>query len=235
MAQSAMHTRKKQYQAPITSFFSAGASHQTPAPRLAPTVPEETQAGLISVGMRIRKSVPEGYKTHKTLGVAALPFTSSALALKTITPQNVHTSVSPGLMPFCGLHKVGGWAMQPPSSAPELLESQHDEDDEYMPGLSLSQATIASTQETLQTNIAQQMSGNKRTYEDDVEDNLDAFFGHSSDIDDDNLPITNTTRPIAKVRSARKNEKPSHTRMASGVDFEDATFLTPMDGIENVF
>ena len=51
--------RKRQNVAPnqatITSFFKK--AEPTPA------LPDEIQSGLISVGMRIRKSVPEGYKS----------------------------------------------------------------------------------------------------------------------------------------------------------------------------
>ncbi|CCX08020.1 hypothetical protein FPQ18DRAFT_314632 [Pyronema domesticum] len=43
-------------QAPITSFFK-------PAEKLRPELPEAIQSSLISVGMRVRKSVPEGYKS----------------------------------------------------------------------------------------------------------------------------------------------------------------------------
>ncbi|KAF8532914.1 hypothetical protein BDD12DRAFT_901208 [Trichophaea hybrida] len=44
-------------QATITSFFKPTAAEPTPA------LPDFVQSGLLSVGMRVRKSVPEGYKS----------------------------------------------------------------------------------------------------------------------------------------------------------------------------
>ena len=54
---------------------------------LFPSVPSSVQADLLSVGMRVRKSVPEGYNTHKSANLPSIqttltkggPLTSSTL------------------------------------------------------------------------------------------------------------------------------------------------------------
>lgn len=89
--------------------------HQRPRDSFAPAVPASVQASLLSVGMRVRKSVPEGYKTHKTL--PSLP--TAALTLKPLPPPpprepvDDHALHQRELLPFCGLHKIGGYAEQP--------------------------------------------------------------------------------------------------------------------------
>ncbi|CAO2652616.1 Nn.00g008990.m01.CDS01 [Neocucurbitaria sp. VM-36] len=137
------HRSKRKFQQSITSYFSSiddfdddedlrgldpitqpqkqhnRAQHQREC--LAPPVPGQVQAGLLSVGMRVRKSVPEGYKTHK---MSVLPSIQTTLSKPTTTlaglevkpPQEpvpddfVHQRE---LLPFCGLHKIGGFAEQP--------------------------------------------------------------------------------------------------------------------------
>ena len=89
---SAEHARKRQYQ--IHSFFQRNAStiassgSSSPSHSISPLLPPlpaETQSSLLSVGMRVRKSVPEGYKTHKqcrqklSRSLALLPLSSNRL------------------------------------------------------------------------------------------------------------------------------------------------------------
>ncbi|PSN75044.1 hypothetical protein BS50DRAFT_31514 [Corynespora cassiicola Philippines] len=118
---------------PITRTGHHHQHHSNPRDRslpqrssLVPTVPGIVQADLLSVGMRIRKSVPEGYKTHKS---AALPSISTTLAKSPNTipnpPAGEYSVKLPReavpdvyqhqreLLPFCGLHKIGGYAEQP--------------------------------------------------------------------------------------------------------------------------
>jgi hypothetical protein len=100
----------------ITSFFNARSSDESAIAEadkpMQPTLPSNVQANLLSVGMRVRKSVPEGYKTKGT----------SAFKLWTDNaPVNASTAIAkaPGkgasreLLPFCGINKVGGLDTQP--------------------------------------------------------------------------------------------------------------------------
>ncbi|KAL1884231.1 hypothetical protein VTK73DRAFT_5367 [Phialemonium thermophilum] len=118
----------------ITSYFKNVTGAQTfsnnPSDTTdrAPLLPPSVQANLLSVGMRVRKSVPEGYKTggpygslpfcieadgtaHSTIPSPGAPFSSARMPTPTSPPQ----SSSRELLPFCGIHRVGGLAVQPES------------------------------------------------------------------------------------------------------------------------
>ena len=81
-------------------------------------LPEQIQADLLKVGMRVRKAVPEGYKTHR---FTPRPFFN----MNRLSPETqAAVSGSPkqsnvDLSPFSagGLQNVGGLAMQPLSTA----------------------------------------------------------------------------------------------------------------------
>lgn len=158
-AASEQHRKKRQFQPSITTYFhtqhddsdndSSDAdadNYQRGGPRLrsipkptthhptfAPQVPDHVQSSLLSVGMRVRKSVPEGYKTPKT--VPSLPTTGTSTSTYSQTPlRKPHAAFSTPaleamkipidtlastlthqreLLPFCGLNKIGGYAEQP--------------------------------------------------------------------------------------------------------------------------
>lgn len=109
----------------ITSFFKSGPpAPPSPQPELPPSV----QANLLSVGMRVRKSVPEGYKT---VGPSAFKLWTDNSPLPTPTTTRAPKANSRELLPFCGINKVGGLATQPEfedvpelDSVPELTMSQ---------------------------------------------------------------------------------------------------------------
>ncbi|PHH61203.1 hypothetical protein CDD81_684 [Ophiocordyceps australis] len=124
----------------ITSYFSpADASSATSASSAWPQIPDNVAANLMSVGMRVRKSVPEGYRNVDT-GVFKLwtESNSPGQAQTHRATQPVHE-----LLPFCGLNKVGGLHVQP--------QADFDgEDDDIpsmnaIPGLTLSQESVQST------------------------------------------------------------------------------------------
>ncbi|KAM7205312.1 putative ribonucleotide reductase [Rhypophila sp. PSN 637] len=119
----------------ITSFFnktSNPTSHHhvsekpTTGPLNGPTLPAHIQSNLISVGMRVRKSVPEGYKTGSACsgfsiwsdsnsGASGNNFSAADHRPVPAVPssQYVGGSSARELTPFCGIHKVGGLAAQP--------------------------------------------------------------------------------------------------------------------------
>ncbi|KAF2199385.1 hypothetical protein GQ43DRAFT_442529 [Delitschia confertaspora ATCC 74209] len=130
------HRDKRPYQPSITAYFdndgnfanepgvsdsgsSSGkvrksSSAAKPNPAGFPTLPATVQSSLLNVGMRVRKSVPEGYKTH--VKPTNLPSIQTTLSPVTIA-KNVKPPRDPvpdayqharELLPFCGLHKVGG-------------------------------------------------------------------------------------------------------------------------------
>lgn len=161
----------------ITSFFerkTTSSSDNSPptdytSGTLSPPLPGSVQANLLSVGMRVRKSVPEGYKTgHKFGGFslwadsAAPPTQSSPSDGSSQLPASSRLEVSATsspreLLPFCGINKIGGLATQPeappipatffnPSGLdrPAISISPAPELDD-LPGLTSSQDSVAST------------------------------------------------------------------------------------------
>jgi hypothetical protein len=101
----------------ITSFFDASSADPScqPTPsslsaahaQLAP----HTQAQLINVGMRVRKAVQDG---HRTGASTAFSLKGSSFACQPMTDTH-HQPVQPAqpppvreLVPFCGIHRVGG-------------------------------------------------------------------------------------------------------------------------------
>lgn len=241
---AATHTRKRQHQPSIKSYFDRnGPSSSAPtasASPLSPPLPAETQASLLSVGMRVRKSVPEGYKTHKTLGTDGFPFPSTAPPTYIKTPS-LSTSSSQGsareLTPFCGLHKTGGWAAQspadfPPSSAPPALQHQRADMDafdsglDYLPNLSMTQSTVPSSQGSFASGLSATAGpGKKRTYEEEVEDDLDSYFDEV-----DAMAQGGEGRRIAPLRGGQKPYLQGVGNTAVNVsDFDEAPFLAPMD------
>ncbi|KAL7621487.1 hypothetical protein AAE478_008810 [Parahypoxylon ruwenzoriense] len=178
----------------ITSFFSSSSSPSHPhtssinnlqrtqsAADLAatsPSLPASVQANLLSVGMRVRKSVPEGYKTGSYSAFALWDDNISNTGLSGTSTMGGEgrsranaISTPRELLPFCGIHKVGGLDTQPdyvpsPLSAPissgsnaypypSLLSLNgvplDDSMDEDVPGLTSSQESMASVDSNLPT------------------------------------------------------------------------------------
>ncbi|KAK1779941.1 ribonucleotide reductase inhibitor-domain-containing protein [Copromyces sp. CBS 386.78] len=140
----------------ITSFFrttptsddshfdsTSGAYSSKPAPLNGPVLPPTIKSSLLNVGMRVRKSVPEGYKTGKiasgfpswmdesnnnnsnsnhVAGSGASSFANSGhnRPVSAAPPAPV-TAANRELTPFCGIHKIGGYAVQEDNS---VLSSQ---------------------------------------------------------------------------------------------------------------
>lgn len=155
------HRKKRQFQPAITSYFHStqdysdnedselDEDYQRGGPRLrtipqakphhptlAPAVPEQVQSSLLSVGMRVRKSVPEGYKTPKTLPSLQTSTSNSTFSQTPLRkPRDAYSNLTiPAdtlaatlqhqreLLPFCGLNKIGGYAEQPTAN-PHLTNS----------------------------------------------------------------------------------------------------------------
>jgi hypothetical protein len=87
----------------------------------APT-PEEIEASLLQVGMRIRKSVNDGYRNSPQKKFTPRPFANNLHRLspetqKALLSGNMNDSSSLGPYSAGGLHNVGSMAMQPLSTA----------------------------------------------------------------------------------------------------------------------
>lgn len=166
----------------ITSFFdrnndteaSSGDRPSIERRSSTPLLPPSVQANLLAVGMRVRKSVPEGYKTGKEemmqgsptvalrrVAVSTPAPTYSAPASTAAAPPpsfnnfgSCQLPVQRELTPFCGLHKIGGLGVQSfgdddgqPMFAAALFDgsADNDNDNSEPPSLTSSQETVSST------------------------------------------------------------------------------------------
>ena len=113
------HVHKRPFQPSIPSSFSFSSSQsQSPS---TPLLPPSIQSSLLNLGMRIRKSVPEGYKTvpkHNPTASQTLPH----------TPLRQYNK-SQELSPFCGLHKIGNLYSQPPATPTSVSQEEEEQKD----------------------------------------------------------------------------------------------------------
>lgn len=150
------HQAKRPYagsQPSITSYFLQSPGTTSPAttysiahpPPLSadrsPALPPNIQANLLSVGMRVRKSVPEGYKTGSYSAFTL--FSDPAPARLAPAQEQKIRRAGPRpraneLAPFCGIMKVGGMAQQPAWDVydPGNDSAIEEDDDEGVPALS---------------------------------------------------------------------------------------------------
>ncbi|KAM0461985.1 hypothetical protein ACHAPV_002517 [Trichoderma viride] len=210
----------------ITSFFAAHSPNSSsPAGADASSqrapLPANVQANLLSVGMRVRKSVPEGYKTTGTSAFklwtdstrpGEVKAASSSPMVAAAKPASV---ISRELLPFCGINKVGGLDTQP--------EFVYDEGDievpalDEIPELSMSQESTDSVE-----------SGPSRKRFFDEQDDLQV---QSWDGDD-----AGSYRAIAVPHSRIKNSSVSkgmdqeNMAVDGDEDFEDGSFLGFQEG-----
>ncbi|KAF4122843.1 Ribonucleotide reductase inhibitor [Geosmithia morbida] len=226
----------------ITSFFNThsneGGTGTTAESVQPPQLPASIEANLLSVGMRIRKSVPEGYKTNSTSAFklwtdnTPLPTSSNPNASATSRPV---AAVSRELLPFCGINKIGGLDCQPTTTHLDDSEGVPSIDD--IPGLTLSQESVESSAVEASPNNVR-----KRFYDDD-DDTIEPVH-QSVSAADDVSPRTLTpvgfgnarSRAIAvpRTRTLKKNSVPGtetatmpvdQENMAVDGDFDEADFL----------
>ncbi|TQV97945.1 hypothetical protein V2A60_006344 [Cordyceps javanica] len=189
----------------ITSFFSA----QSGAPAVEPSrqqavLPVDIQSNLLSVGMRIRKSVPEGYKTE---GHSAFKLWTDSTTPNAPKIRNSTRVTSRELLPFCGINKVGGFESQP--------SFVHDDvpAEDAVPELTMSQETVDGSENTTPSR--------KRIYDDDEDaQQLNGELSPGS---------RGNARLLAVPHSRMKKNTTSRTfgqeNRTLDQDFQDAEFL----------
>ncbi|ORY60499.1 ribonucleotide reductase inhibitor-domain-containing protein [Pseudomassariella vexata] len=173
----------------ITSFFTSSSSSSPPSfgtstpttPRFFDASESTIQSNLLSVGMRVRKAVPEGYKTG-CYSAFALWDDNNTTASNSTTMQNNSDvgrsranaiSAPRELTPFCGIHRIGGMAVQPPhddetllAPLPNITIDHVDKNMDYVPGLTLSQESAVSTDSNLSAS-----NSRKRFFTEDEDEN----------------------------------------------------------------
>ena len=169
-------SKKRRFQPPITSYFvtstpeteeksSTLSHHSYAAPTNSPTpaLPANILSSLLGVGARVRKSVPEGYKTEQkkltAYTIAASSREAEAETGSVTLPQST-TTVYAELEPFCGMHKVGNYAVQTFPRPAEQYRHIDDAETISIPSSSFSSCTNSN-------------SSNKRVYDSNVEENYE--------------------------------------------------------------
>jgi hypothetical protein len=184
------------------------------------------QSNLLNVGMRVRKAVPEGYKTGSGYGGFTLFSDTKVVSKMAVSgPEQVQkrnytgyneANTSKELTPFCGIMKVGGMAVQThPSWADEdEVEDVPAEDD--IPFLSSQGSTISTS--SIATMSSLTGFGTKRRFsEQDIEEEeTDRIWLDDRDRYQDvdleislkskpaSLPGGLGSRPLAMPKSRRK-------------------------------
>lgn len=198
-----------------------------------PAVPTTVQADLLSVGMRVRKSVPEGYKTHKTNSGMGLPSIQTTLArgqaANTTTNGDAYSVKPPRdavpeafqhqreLLPFCGLHKIGGYAEQPVTNVHLYggVDSNGDKPVNLFPlpaeafnqpFSSQDSSNSASSTDSLPPNLA---NPHKRSWTDDVSApvtlNSNFLFALPMKVSEDEVPVS----PLSETPTQSINSLPA--------------------------
>lgn len=217
----------------ITSFFGAcgpgDLAVEPPAQSRQPLLPSTVQANLLSVGMRVRKSVPEGYKT---IGHSAFKLWTDNTPLTTgSTPASSLRATSRELLPFCGINKVGGLESQPAFRLDDDEEFAMDVPDlDAVPELTMSQ-------ESVESNASE--SSRKRVYSDDEFDDQEfpAMWSAPSKAWDGEVSPRSfaPSHPNARVMAVPKSRARKSVQfndleldqenMTANNDFEEAEFL----------
>ncbi|EEQ89873.1 hypothetical protein RJZ56_002656 [Blastomyces dermatitidis] len=209
-------SKRRRFQVPITKYFSpdnaespsCGSSHfnyAAPTHSPVPSLPHKVQSSLLTVGMRVRKSVPEGYKTTTaTKSVFHISYTGSPSA----------TSYAE-LAPFCGVLKTGNLAVQTsPGPTLDRHQTMHALDVEWDKG-----SIPSSSQESIDSSTTPKPNPHKRPFEPDLADSDDE--GNEDDeysnifprgfhqMWKSTIPLTSTARALSSPTSPPSLSRPT--------------------------
>ncbi|KAL6705590.1 hypothetical protein ACN47E_006537 [Coniothyrium glycines] len=266
---AAEHRSKRKFQPSITSYFALRDAfdddqhlqgldptarprqlhHHTRTPHhphretLAPVLPGHVQADLLNVGMRVRKSVPEGYKTHKMAALPCITTTASNSPTLDVKPPQDHVPLDFAhqreLLPFCGLHKVAGYAEQPTTNLHLYggvdTHGQRTTNMFPLPAAAFSQpfSSQGSTDSGYSSASQRPANSMKRSWSDDEEAPLNTNFffaiptkGISVDIDEVPIsPLSETPpRSINMLPQVRHFAQPKSRRRATADEDMDMDF-----------
>ncbi|KAL5364945.1 ribonucleotide reductase inhibitor-domain-containing protein [Aspergillus floccosus] len=176
---SSLDSKRRRFQPPITTYFTS-PSNPTCPPHLShthysaatssptPVLPEKIQASLFSVGMRVRKSVAEGYKTKIERTVDDIKSTPALYSTR-----RPYVTARAELTPFSGMARPSH-LMTPQPHAEPVVE---DSDDQIITDEGDAFSLPPSSQESA-ASFSTQAHGQKRTYdyESDVEESDEFAF-----------------------------------------------------------
>ena len=243
---------------PITNYFSSADSqsespsssdvsyHNYSAPTFSPSpaLPNRVQASLLTVGMRVRKAVPEGYQTV-TKNSKLDAYIHRAMDIPSGAETETNTTTAPAeLMPFCGMFKVGNLAVQ---SFPHPTRSEHGAtvglDDNSLPSSQESTDSVSSI-----PTVNPHNRGLDSDSDCEEEYNMVSPFPHQPGLWRENYteqgPLSSRTiltprvgqkgrRAVFKFsKTTGKGENQSHLS-SSVMDFEEAVFLRRREEVDD--
>ncbi|KAL8930116.1 MAG: hypothetical protein Q9172_000201 [Xanthocarpia lactea] len=216
---------KRRFQTEITSYFNIHEpntpTHPEKAPTSSPGIPSAIQSLLLNVGMRVRKAVPEGYKT-KSFNDDMPYITRDGRA------RASNCSGYAELVPYCGMVKIGGYDGRPLTPdidvSPGMLFG-----DEAFESLPSSQESVLET-ENIAVHQGLRSMAAKRSFIDDEEDGEEFVVERASqDASPGTVDMSGSIalRPIAQAR----NRRPAATKFKSAYDgdFGEAPFLRDLN------
>lgn len=220
--------KKRPFQPSVDSYFhhanNEGINSLSVIPQhhstAIPTLPPAIQSSLLNVGMRVRKSIPEGYKTF-----AKCSATDTENRHSGIEPWRRSTAAPPSeLMPYCGILHVGGHENKP-AAIEEGLEFDTDESD-----LLSSQESVTSLSIEPVPPIFPRPGNKKRPLNDFLD--LQPVTSPLSPIGPTRLSDLNRLRHKLEPKSAIRRHFLAAEQECEQIvvdDFEEATFLRPKD------
>lgn len=209
-------------------------SNQFSNPHHGPILSATIQTSLLNVGMRIRKSVPEGYKTKPEV------FSTSNSYGPLRVDGSLHRNYSPvGLLPYCGIFKTGNLEQEPTPLQDDVPPLDCSIDDDAFP----------SSQESIQSEIPLGdrfaslpllVNGNKRPYDEQEEPSPthpDPLHSHPSG--NTNATHVMALRPMLQPKTRKVwpvRERRLKDQGEDGMDvdeFEEAEFLRFEDAMRD--
>ena len=237
---------KRPFRPDISSYFdnlgcdveSLPKAPQSLVPNLV--LPTTIQSSLLNVGMRVRKSVPEGYKTspkpfyRPSMSYSDIPSKlNNTAAFESTDPCHTRNASDRfcDLTPFSGIRKVGGLEVQPVPSEDELPPLQFELYDRNLPSSQESYTSVICT-DSINLFTSSSVCRNKRRREDADEEesdlNLQPISPRSRPISHTRMPNLDQLRPIALPMTRQKSlhaPEMIESEMLDVEDFEEADFL----------
>lgn len=214
-------SKRRRFQAPITSFFpSASASSESADGHTVshnhysastfsatPVVPAKVQASLLSVGMRVRKSVADGYKTQLSLKAEQAKIAAVVASEPRLTQPYYGNTRHAELAPFSGFSK--------PTNEPYSVNTDDGDAFSLPPS---SQESITST-----ASGAGALNRHKRSFD----------FGDDVYADEDSGYEAPRGRTILSPRRRLLAQHTSDLPKMDLDDFEEASFLRQREEVDS--
>jgi hypothetical protein len=241
------HQAKRPYagsQPSITSYFPTSVSSPngqynitsttstSPNEVSFPALPASVQSNLLNVGMRVRKSVPEGYKTNGYSAFALFaenaPAPSPTPTQKTVSKTRPRAGARE-LTPFCGILKIGGmatqaWGIYNPSGGLQphdgsiYADDEMDEDEDEVPFLDNQGSYIS--------NASVSRENKRRFFDDEEGDDSDERKSYSSrGLGERVIAVPRRKTWGSNGKFAAKGGQENVAVVGHDFDFEDAEFL----------